>query len=536
MGCAMRTLRTIKGITMRFERSCGVLLHITSLPGRFGTGTLGPEAYRFAELLHAGGQSYWQVLPIGPVIAAFGSSPYSSPSTFAGNPLFISLEKLQLRSWFNASLDGRDFADADFCDFDTAAAFKLPLLRDACRSFFQSAPQDEMSGFAAFCADSASWLGDYSLFAALADHFGTNSWRTWDTGIARRDPQAIAAWRKRLQESVRFQAFLQYLFFEQWGELKNFCASLGIKIIGDIPIYVNFDSADVWANRGIFQLNDQTLAPESVAGVPPDYFSATGQLWGNPLYRWFESDKKLFEPALDWWTGRLRHLCRLFDVTRIDHFRGFESYWAVPSQETTAVKGVWEKGPGAPLFKHLERELGALPLIAEDLGIITAAVTRLRKGLKMPGMKILQFAFDGSADNPYLPHNYTDPNCVVYTGTHDNNTTNGWFYGPETSNAMRRQIMAYIGIDSLKDFHRHAIRLAYGSVADLAIIPAQDVLGFGEKLRMNTPGTMQGNWGWKLLPARLNDEVLEQLRRLAGVYGRLPRSPADLDMREVRKP
>ena len=521
---------------MKFERSCGVLLHITSLPGRYGTGTLGPEAYEFAELLHAGGQSYWQVLPIGPVAKALGYSPYASTSTFAGNPLFISLEKLTGCSWFTSLSDTAVFSDSDFCDFDAAWQYKLPLLRSACENFFLQAAPVDLDEFAAFCAEAAGWLDDYGLFAALADHFGTNHWPSWDADIARRQPGAIKSWRAKLGPSVRFHCFLQYLFFKQWAELKNHCASLGIKIIGDIPIYVTFDSADAWAHTEVFQLDGQTLLPEAVAGVPPDYFSETGQRWGNPLYRWQGPDKKLFEPAMVWWAGRLRHLCRLFDVTRIDHFRGFESYWAIPPQEKTAVNGSWQKGPGAPFFKRIRSELGDLPLIAEDLGIITPAVNRLRESLKLPGMKILQFAFDGTSTNFYLPHNYTDPNCVVYTGTHDNNTTNGWFYGPETDDRARRHIIDYIGAESASHFHWRAIRLAYGSVAGLAILPAQDILGFGEDLRMNTPGTTQGNWRWKLLPGRLTKDVMEQLKHMASLYGRVPDKGAEKIPQESTKP
>jgi len=521
---------------MKFERSCGVLLHISSLPGRYGTGTLGPEAYEFAELLVQGGQSYWQVLPIGPVAAALGYSPYASTSTFAGNPLFISVEKLWGRSWFAGGSNTTVFPDSDFCDFDAAAVHKLPLLRSACDNFFLHAASEEMDDFAAFCAEASSWLDDYALFAALADHCGTNHWPSWDEDIARRQPKAIETWRTKLGPSVRFHSFLQYLFFKQWDELRNYCTSLGIKIIGDIPIYVTFDSADAWAHTAIFQLDERTLLPDAVAGVPPDYFSATGQRWGNPLYRWQGPDKKLLEPTLVWWTERLRHLCRLFDVTRIDHFRGFESYWSIPPEETTAVKGSWLKGPGAPFFKRIRAELGDLPLIAEDLGIITHAVTQLRESLKLPGMKILQFAFDGTSTNFYLPHNYTDPNCVVYTGTHDNNTTNGWFYGPETGDSTRRHIIDYIGAESASHFHWRAIRLAYSSVAGLAILPAQDILGFGEHLRMNTPGATQGNWLWKLLPGHLTVAVMKQLQHMASLYGRIPDKRADKVPKEASKP
>ena len=521
---------------MRLERSCGVLLHISSLPGRYGTGTLGPEAYEFAELLAKGGQSYWQVLPIGPVASALGYSPYASTSTFAGNPLFISLEKLRGCSWFTGFSDTAVFPDSDFCDFDAAWRHKLPLLRLACESFFLHAAPEELDDFASFCAEASCWLDDYGLFAALADHFGTNYWPSWDGDIARRQTRAIESWRSRLGPSVRFHSFLQYLFFKQWAELKNFCTGLGIKIIGDIPIYVTFDSADVWAHTAVFNLDERTLLPDAVAGVPPDYFSATGQRWGNPLYRWHGPDKKLFEPTMMWWTERLRHVRRLVDVIRIDHFRGFESYWAIPAQEPTAVNGCWLKGPEAPFFKRIRAELGELPLIAEDLGIITPAVTRLRESLKLPGMKILQFAFDGTSINFYLPHNYTDPNCVVYTGTHDNNTTNGWFYGAETGDSARRYILDYMGAESSVDFHQHAIRLAYGSVAGLAILPAQDILGFGENLRMNMPGTTKGNWLWKLMPGRLNAAVMGQLQHMASIYGRIPDKPADKIPQEACKP
>ena len=508
---------------MKLPRSCGVLLHVTSLPGRYGTGTLGPEAYEFVDLLRAGGQSFWQVLPIGPVSGALGYSPYSSPSTFAGNLLLISLEKLQGKAWFGAAIAGRAFPDEDFCDFDGAAKFKLPFLREAGRRFFEAAEKNELEAFSAFCAENADWLDDYALFAALSERFGTDSWRGWDADIARRSPAALKRWRNDLRDEVRVQAFLQYLFFQQWRELKEHCAGLGIGIIGDIPIYVNYDSADCWANPGIFQLDPETLEPVAVSGVPPDYFSQTGQLWGNPLYRWFGPDKKIFEPTLAWWTRRIRHLCRLFDITRIDHFRGFESYWAVPADEATAINGAWKHGPGRAFFRLLEERAGPLQLIAEDLGTITPEVVRLREGLKMPGMKVLQFAFDGSPGNPYLPHNYRETNCVVYTGTHDNNTTNGWFYGPETQGDMRRRILEYLGAGPDHEFHLRAIRLAYGSVADLAMVPAQDVLGYGGELRMNMPGKAGGlNWRWKLLPGRLGPQAMGVLRQLAAMYDRLP--------------
>ena len=505
---------------MRIERSCGVLLHITSLPGKYGIGTLGDEAFQFADMLHKGGQSYWQILPLGPVSASQGYSPYASTSTFAGNYLFISLEKLQAHAWFSRDLDSAAFADDDFVDFASVVEHKLALLRAAAADFFTLAPEPEIRAFEAFCASARHWLDDYSLFSALAGHFGTNHWHRWDRPVSRREPGALAAWRSRLQESIRFHQFVQFIFFKQWAELKAACNSRGIKIIGDIPIYITLDGADAWAHPEIFQINAKTRMPGAVAGVPPDYFSKTGQRWGNPLYRWHDKHKKLNRAAVSWWARRIRHLTGLVDSMRIDHFRGFDTYWSVPAKEATAVNGTWAQGPGLEFFRQLQEELGDLPLIAEDLGDITPAVTKLREDLGLPGMKILQFAFDFKNKNSYLPHTYTDPHCVVYTGTHDNNTTSGWFYGPEIDDATRQYILEYMGAAGHYDIHWQLIRLAFRSVANLVIIPAQDILGYGAELRMNLPGTAENNWRWKLRGGRITGELMEQLRCMAHLYDR----------------
>lgn len=507
---------------MKLERSCGILLHITSLPGNYGIGTLGEEAFRCADLLALGGQKYWQVLPLGPVSSALGYSPYASPSAFAGNPLLISLERLAEAPWCTITLDPEPRTDDDFVDYDRVAEYKTNILRVIADNFFRNAPDEELNQFEAFCKHEAYWLDDYTLFTACAEHFKTNCWLNWPPQLAFRSPEALCRWSTDLRTSIKEQKYMQYVFFTQWEELKRYCNEKSLLIIGDLPIYVPLDGADVWAHPEIFQLDPNTRKPLYVAGVPPDYFSSTGQLWGNPLYRWFDEEKNLHKRTINWWVCRMRHALKLVDAVRVDHFRGFESYWSIPAHETTAVQGKWCKGPGAGLFKSLSAELGDLPVIAEDLGHITPAVIRLRTRLKFPGMKVLQFAFDRNAKNPYLPHMYTDHHCVVYTGTHDNNTTNGWFYGPETDDATRRYVMEYIGTDCFSDFHWHLIRLAYRSVADLVILPAQDVLGYGAEFRMNIPGTAEGNWRWKLKKGALSEDLMKQLRRLAHLYNRIP--------------
>ena len=505
------------------ERASGLLLHITSLPGAGPCGTLGREAESFASFLAASGQSYWQVLPLGPVCPHWNFSPYSSPSTFAGNEMLIDPHALHERGWISAGElpAGADGPAGDFCDLDAAAARNAACLEAAARRFFAAAGSGDASAFAGFCSREKSWLEDYALFRALADHFATFQWTAWPGDISRREPAAVARWQKELQDAIRRRRFEQFIFFGQWRALKETANRQGVRLIGDIPFYVNFESADAWSRPDIFQVDVETGRPAFVAGVPPDYFSASGQRWGNPLYRW-QQDGALHAPTMAWWQQRIRHLLQMVDLLRIDHFRGFDSYWAIPEAEPTAVKGRWQPGPGMAFFNQLQRELGSLPLIAEDLGEITPEVTALRERLGFPGMKILQFAFDGQSANPYLPHNFTETNCLVYTGTHDNNTSNGWFYGPETDEAQKQAILDYLDLDHRDEFHWHFIRLALQSVARLAIFPVQDILGYDASFRLNTPGQAAGNWRWRLTPGALTPELGRRLRRLTEMFNRLP--------------
>jgi 4-alpha-glucanotransferase len=509
---------------MAIERRSGLLLHITSLAGPYGCGTLGPEAGEFAGFLSASGQSFWQVLPLGPVCSHWNFSPYSSPSAFAGNELLIDPRPLQARGWLAAGEMQEDAAvpAGDFCDLGAAAAGNAAWLEAAARSFFASGDRPDSAAFDRFCSAEKHWLDDYALFRALADRFGTFLWTDWPEDISRRRPAAISRWRDDLRGAVRRRQFEQFVFFQQWQALKESANRQGVSLIGDIPFYVNLESADAWARPEIFQIGGDGR-PEAVAGVPPDYFSPTGQRWGNPLYRWQEGGM-LHAPTLDWWTERIRHLLRLVDVLRIDHFRGFDTYWAIPAAEPTAIKGQWQPGPGMAFFAHLKRRLGELPLIAEDLGELTPGVEALRDSLGFPGMKILQFAFNGRSDNPYLPHNFTNANCLVYTGTHDNNTSNGWFYGSETNEETKRAVLEYMNLSHRDEFHWQLIRLAMQSTARLALFPIQDILGYGERFRMNTPGRGEGNWRWRLTPGALTPEIGRRLVHLTEMYGR--RKPA----------
>jgi 4-alpha-glucanotransferase len=508
---------------MTIERASGLLLHVTSLPGRFGCGTMGRAAEGFISFLAASGQSYWQVLPLGPVCSHWHFSPYSSPSAFAGNEMLVDPEALCARGWLSAAeLEaGVQASPGDFCDLNAAAAASAAWLDAAARRFFARAAAADSVAFSRFCAEQGDWLEDYALFRALADRFATFQWTAWPGDISRRDPAAVARWRSELQAPIRRRQFEQFVFFEQWRALKRAANARGVRIIGDIPFYVNFESADAWAGPAIFQVDEKTGLPNAVAGVPPDYFSSTGQRWGNPLYRW-QQGGAAHGPTLAWWTARVRHMLQLVDVLRIDHFRGFDTYWAIPASEATAVKGRWLPGPGMTFFDQLRRELGDLPLIAEDLGELTPGVEALRDGLGFPGMKILQFAFDGPPGNPYLPHNYANANCLVYTGTHDNNTSNGWFYGPETSEAAKRSILDYMNLGHRDEFHWQFIRLAMLSVARLAMTPVQDLLGYDEHFRMNTPGRAEGNWRWRLLQGALTPETGKRLLRLTELSNRHP--------------
>jgi len=507
---------------MTLERASGVLLHITSLPGEWGVGTLGASAYGFVDLLAGSGQKYWQILPLGPVSPNFGYSPYSALSSFAGNPLLIDPHLLQQEEWVKSELLSGLASPGNHSkvDFLKVAQFMDKILGAACRDFFNHASKGEKQAFYDFCEKKSSWLQDYALYMALSGHFGTNHWLDWDKEIALRKEKALCQWREKLKEEVDFHLFIQFVFSRQWSRLKEYCQKKGVQIIGDIPIYVNFDSADTWSFPGIFQLDEKSGEALEVAGVPPDYFSATGQRWGNPLYRWFRGED-LNKETMAWWVRRFAHTLEYVSSIRIDHFRGFESYWAIPAEEETAVNGRWVKGPGETFFQHLIHTLGQLPLLAEDLGIITPEVEQLRDAFQLPGMKVLQFAFDGNPGNPYLIENFKDANCVAYTGTHDSNTSMGWFFGGEVSEDSRQVIGAYLDLREPGEFHWAFIAKVLSSRAALAIIPAQDILGLGQECRMNTPGVAHDNWTWKLFPGQLSKEIMKIFFKMCIMYDRV---------------
>ena len=497
-------------------RKSGVLLHPTSLPGRWGIGDLGDAAYIFVEFLAAAGQQLWQVMPLGPT--GYGDSPYQGFSAFAGNPLLISPERLVSAGLLAAA----DLADApmfpdDHVDFGAVIGWKLQLLRRSFAHFKQTATAEQRAVFADFRTEQRAWLADYALFAALKGAHNGAAWNSWEPALARHEAHAVNEQGSRLSTETEFHAYMQWQFFTQWRALKAHANARGIQIIGDIPIFVAYDSADVWANHAFFELDAQGN-PTVVAGVPPDYFSATGQRWGNPLYRW----DVLAERGYSWWIERFRTTLTLVDIARIDHFRGFAAYWEVPAAEETAMNGRWVPGPGLALFEAVRAALGGLPIIAEDLGVITPDVESLRDDLGFPGMKVLQFAFGGDPDDLYLPHNY-QARCVVYTGTHDNDTTTGWWQtlGP----AERRNVQLYLGRDG-SDISWDFIRLALASVGDTVIVPMQDVFGLGSSGRMNTPGRAGGNWGWRYSADMLTVDLAERLGLLAQVYGRAPQ-PAE---------
>ena len=495
---------------MTAHRASGLLLHPTSLPGRFGIGDLGPEAAHWVDFLAAAGQKLWQVLPLGPT--GYGDSPYQGFSAFAGNPYLVSPEGLAE----DGLLDADDLAalpafSADRVDYGPVIEWKLAILAKAHARFAAGAAPGLRADYRAFCRRHAGWLEDFALFMALKESHGGATWTSWEPGLVGREPGALAAARERLAPAVDSQRFRQYLFFRQWGAVRERARGAGVRIIGDLPIFVAHDSADVWAHPELFQLDAQG-APAVMAGVPPDYFAKTGQLWGNPLYRW----ETLARDGYAWWVARLRATLEVVDIARLDHFRGFEACWEVPGGEATAAKGRWVKGPGAAFFESVQAALGTLPIIAEDLGLVTPEVLALRDRFGLPGMRILQFAFEKDARHPFLPHNFPT-NCVVYTGTHDNDTTRGWYAGaPEKERHFAR---SYLGCDGA-DFTWDLIRLGLGSVADTFVAPLQDVLDLGSEARMNLPGRAGGNWGWRFRREQLTDAVRERLRGLTEIYGR----------------
>lgn len=500
---------------MDIPRCSGIILHPTSLPGPYGVGVLGRAAYAWVDFLQESRQTIWQVLPLGPT--GYGDSPYQSFSTFAGNPYLICLETLVEQGLLDATelSDSPSFSD-ERVDFGLLYEWKLPLLFRAAAAFAQADKPSEQSEFQTFCAENAAWLDDYALFMALKDAHDGTAWNGWAMPLRSRDARALAAARTEHATRIHAYRFIQWLFFRQWRALKEYANQREIRIVGDIPIYVALDSADAWSHPEQFFF-DEEYQPTVVAGVPPDYFSATGQLWGNPIYRWAQMAANGFP----WWIARIRASLGLYDIVRIDHFRGFAGYWEVPAGETTAINGRWVTGPGRRLFEVIQAELGELPIIAEDLGEITPDVIELRNRFHLPGMKILQFAFASDAADKFLPHNYT-PNFIVYTGTHDNDTSRGW-YRSSSAERERDHLRRYFRTDG-SDVAWTLIEGALRSVAQVAVVPLQDVLNLGTEARMNLPGTSEGNWQWRLRADQIDRPVLERLREATILFGRDPKT------------
>ena len=484
-------------------------MHPTSLPAHAGIGDFGPTAYAFADFLFQARQGFWQILPLSP--PGLGNSPYSAISAFAGNPLLISLEQLAERGWLPATALRQLPAFPENVDFDQVMAIKLPLLRQAAGSFAESGSGTH-ADFTRFKRENIDWLDDFVLFNVMRNVHGGATWTAWPRELARREPQGLHHFGLQYERELEIERALQFAFFEQWRALRSYCAARGIRIIGDVAIFVNYDSADVWRHPDLYHLDAQ-LQPTVVSGVPPDAFSATGQRWGNPLYRWEVCKAR----GYDWWIRRMDWAARNFDLLRIDHFRGFESFWEIPASEPDAIHGRWVKGPADDLFNALRATLGNLPIIAEDLGLITDEVHWLRERLGVPGMKVLQFGFGDAGAHIYLPHNF-QPNCVVYTGTHDNDTTVGW-WNTGASEDERRHVLSYAG-DAQDGIHWALIRLGSASVARLAMVPLQDILGLGSAARMNVPSRKDGNWGWRMAPEALTRSLAEKLADLARVSDR----------------
>jgi 4-alpha-glucanotransferase len=509
---------------MQRPRTSGILLHPTSFPGRFGIGELGPEAIRFADFLAAAGQRLWQVLPLGST--GYGDSPYQCFSAFAGNPLLVSLDVLEAEGLLTpADLAQTPSFPEREVDYGAVIDFKRSALGQAFARFRTTADPPERDAFQAFRREQSAWLDDFALFMAVKAAHGGVAWTEWDPEVAARRPEALERWKRERADAIEATSFAQYLFFRQWGELRRYCHARHIRIMGDVPIFVAHDSADVWAHPELFQL-DETGRPTVVAGVPPDYFSATGQLWGNPIYRWDE----MARTGYTWWIDRFRSTLSLVDLVRVDHFRGFDAHWEIPASAPTAATGQWVKGPGAALFEALRAALGPLPIVAENLGVITPEVEALRERFGFPGMAILQFAFGGDPQNSdFIPHNYSRDR-VVYTGTHDNDTVVGWWTSGvgdstrtlEEVEAERAFARLYMHSDG-REIHWDFIRTLLGSVAELAIVPLQDVLGLGSEARMNVPARPSGNWRWRFTADALTPEIRARLRELTETYGRVKR-------------
>ncbi len=510
---------------MRFPRSAGLLLHPTSLPGPYGIGDLGPEAYRFADQLQSAGMKVWQVLPLNPT--GYGDSPYQSFSAFAGNPLLISIDRLlESQLLEKADLDNKPEFPANSVEFGDVIRWKYSVLERAAERFLSESESLARRQFEEFCTENAAWLEDFALFMAAKQAHGGIIWTEWEPALAKREPEAIARWSERLSAAVQAHKFWQFEFARQWQALRTYCSERDIRLMGDVPIYVAHDSSDVWADPQLFYL-DEDGEPTKIAGVPPDYFSATGQLWGNPIYRW----DRMAADGYRWWIERFRASLALFDLTRLDHFRGFEAYWEVPGGEQTAQNGRWMKGPGAELFEVLTNALGDLPIVAENLGVITPEVETIRHRFGFPGMALLQFAFGTDPQGPtFRPHNYVHE-LVAYTGGHDNDTMVGWWTSgiadsTRTEEDLEREhefTAKYLGFDRKNpelEINWVFIRALMASVADTVVFPVQDVLGLGSDSRMNLPGSRSGNWRWRLRRGELTEEHLSRLQQLTLLYDR----------------
>jgi 4-alpha-glucanotransferase len=500
------------------KRRSGILAHISSLPSPFGIGDIGPASWKFLDYLHNCGQKCWQFLPLNPTNSLFDNSPYMSTAAFAGSPLLISPELL-FRDGFitRKSLDDHPTFSPYFTEYEEVERYKTRLLYEAFEVFKDS----NQHQFDAFCL-SHPWLTDYGLFMSLKKQYDDKGWFEWPEPALARQESYMHEQTAKHKETILYYQFEQFIFFQQWQELRTKAHEYDILLFGDIPIYVGLDSVDVWANQNIFDLHKSTKLPILVSGVPPDYFSNTGQKWGNPLYQWHTTSTRVKDQLIEWWTQRFKSIYEFVDIARIDHFRAFESYWAIPAEDKNAVNGEWLKGPGSDFFTWIFAKLGRLNIIAEDLGIITEKVNELRDALEFPGMKVLQFAFDGNPSNSFLPHNFTSPNCVIYTGTHDNDTSVGWFLSNQIDDETRRTVknIANREMHDHSPIHHDMIYLALSSIAALAVIPLQDILGFGNDCRMNTPGVPKGNWGWRCAPEYLTDDIATHLRQLTKQYNR----------------
>lgn len=492
------------------NRSSGIIMHIASLPGKYGIGTFGKEAYKFCDFLKKAGQRYWQVLPLGPT--GFGDSPYQSFSAFAGNPYFIDFDLLNKEGL----LERKDYETISFgenvIDIDYGLIFeeRMKILRKA----YENSKSKNIENLRLFEEEEYYWLEDYALYMAIKSHFDLKNWQTWDEDIRLRKPEAIDKYKELLSDEIKYWKFLQYEFYKQWKALKLHANSLDIEIIGDMPIYVAEDSADVWSNPEAFLLHKNTLKPLKVSGCPPDIFAETGQLWGNPIYDWNYMEKTDYK----WWVDRIRQSLNLYDVLRIDHFKGFESYWSIPYGDPTAENGEWVKGPGIKVFKAIKDELGDVNIIAEDLGTLTEETIKLREDTGFPGMKILTFAFDTDNSNPFLPHNY-DKNFIVYTGTHDNDTVRGWMEVTAPKDQVKKAI-EYLQLNKEEGYNWGFIRGAWSSVADVSIAVMQDFLDLGNEARINLPSTLGSNWRWRVKEDAFTDELSKKIQGITKIYGR----------------